>query len=406
MCYVNMLCVVFLILGFTYPACGQNNQTSLEGWKYDDNTRSSWDILWTCLSAILACTWTALHIRVPKRTESAADPLRWKTLTWIVALIAPEIIAVRATSELLDAKHTAMRCNLAFQNFRIKSQTTSKELSASPWNTTHGFCVNMRGVILQTKDGWTYPINDGNITLLANAGVIKDTDIRARDINDRAKADSFAKGFSIIQSGWVACNVIARRVYDLPISAIEISTVAYVVCAAATYILWWNKPKDMVTRFIIPLQYDREGDDMPAEIRCIVSKDAESWIHCSRLDSKDSVGLGGALSILLILLFFPFVWVVGIYLSLKGEFSFKIFIADKLGFTTMLYQRKVAYEAQRDPKEVSRSEEISREETSAQLGTEYRVDRRVEVLSLPVALKLYSFMLASTLLFCGIHVAA
>ncbi|KAF8850972.1 hypothetical protein BDZ45DRAFT_602139, partial [Acephala macrosclerotiorum] len=45
--------------------------------------------------------------------------------------------------------------------------------------------------------------------------------------------------------------LIARRVQYLPISQLEIVTLAFSVWAVLTYILLWNKPKDIKSSFIV-----------------------------------------------------------------------------------------------------------------------------------------------------------
>ncbi|KAJ6189352.1 hypothetical protein N7519_004260 [Penicillium mononematosum] len=47
-----------------------SNPTTLVGWQFADDTRSTWDILWACFSNILACTWTVLHMDVGPPSQS------------------------------------------------------------------------------------------------------------------------------------------------------------------------------------------------------------------------------------------------------------------------------------------------------------------------------------------------
>ncbi|KAJ5082270.1 hypothetical protein N7532_011313 [Penicillium argentinense] len=61
----------------------------VEGWQLDDNNRSSWDILWACLSTILA-----------NRDESKGMWLFYKLLGWILAILAPEIMRAKAIEDL------------------------------------------------------------------------------------------------------------------------------------------------------------------------------------------------------------------------------------------------------------------------------------------------------------------
>lgn len=99
-----------LFLSLVQESFAQTNSTVLEGWQFDGNDRSSWDILWTCLSTILACTWTALHVQVYEYDKTTAI---WKSLSWIAAVLAPELMAFRAVQEFWEVKLLVARCNSA-----------------------------------------------------------------------------------------------------------------------------------------------------------------------------------------------------------------------------------------------------------------------------------------------------
>ncbi|KAI5458683.1 hypothetical protein BGZ63DRAFT_456491 [Mariannaea sp. PMI_226] len=139
------------------------------------------------------------------------------------------------------------------------------------------FCVIMRGVALQTTDEWIYILHGRDMETLVEAGIISSSDIGDRDIQDRAKADSFAKGFTVLQSVWAFINVISRAAYDLPLAPIELSALAYVACSLASYAFWWHKPKDMTTPIVINLQCAL--NDLPKELRDIRNAHPWSWIN-------------------------------------------------------------------------------------------------------------------------------
>lgn len=155
-------------------------------------------------------------------------------------------MAGTAAEELWQARSAVARCNAAFRIVNNEGgDPGSSEVPKTPktdefdgrWGTAQGFCLGMNGVLLQTKDDWTYPVHCSNVVALIETRVIKPSHLRTTDIQDRAKADSFAKGFTLLQAFWVTCNVIARRAYNMPITALEIATVAYISCAAATYVI-------------------------------------------------------------------------------------------------------------------------------------------------------------------------
>ena len=67
------------------------------------------------------------------------------------------------------------------------------------------------------------------------------------DLEDRSKGDVFVKGAAILQLTWLVIQMIARASEDLAISLLEVMTLAFAVCAIATYILLWHKPQDVMT---------------------------------------------------------------------------------------------------------------------------------------------------------------
>ncbi|CAI7572942.1 unnamed protein product [Penicillium glandicola] len=316
---------IALLLSFAKRSLAQSSST-VEGWQFDGNTRTSWDILWTNLSTILACTWTALHLSVPRRKESEGSRLSDKILAWIIAILAPELMTATAAEDFVRARSITARCNAAFdaidngktkpneraeagdnvgpaKNTGLEEKAESEQKpepgkqfepvplsskSKEHWKYIHGFCLNMHGVLLQTKDGWTYRVHSGNVVPFINAGVIKRSHLKSREIKDRAKADSLAKVFTLLQSFWVTCNIIARRAYDLPISPLEISTVAYVACAVIAYSMWWHKPKDMETPITIHLQHDRYDDYVQSQLKDVFNGNDENWIH--RDDLNEDTG--------------------------------------------------------------------------------------------------------------------
>jgi hypothetical protein len=74
------------------------NSTALQGWQFNDNSRSSWDIVWTCLTTIFACTWTVLRQGVPARNKSQALITASKLWVFTLNFLAPES-SYRKTNE-------------------------------------------------------------------------------------------------------------------------------------------------------------------------------------------------------------------------------------------------------------------------------------------------------------------
>ncbi|EIN12215.1 hypothetical protein PUNSTDRAFT_130485 [Punctularia strigosozonata HHB-11173 SS5] len=67
-------------------------------------------------------------------------------------------------------------------------------------------------------------------------------DLSEISITDRTKASSLSKALLIAQVAWFCANCLSRIVQHLPLSLLEVSTVAHGLCTLITYLLWWSKP--------------------------------------------------------------------------------------------------------------------------------------------------------------------
>ena len=68
------------------------------------NDRSLWDILWSCLATIFACSWVSIHPNIPGPNESWwRIPLRrLELMFW--AIVGPEMIISWAFRQWLGAR--------------------------------------------------------------------------------------------------------------------------------------------------------------------------------------------------------------------------------------------------------------------------------------------------------------
>ena len=66
--------------------------------------RTIWDILWSCLATIFACSWVSIHPNIPSANESSRRIFlrRLELMFW--AVIAPETIITWALRQWLGAR--------------------------------------------------------------------------------------------------------------------------------------------------------------------------------------------------------------------------------------------------------------------------------------------------------------
>ena len=65
------------------------------------------------------------------------------------------------------------------------------------------------------------------------------------DIQDRSKSDSLAKALVLIQTGWFIIQCIVRWIEHLPLTQLEITTLAYAAVNFGIYLAWWDKPRNV-----------------------------------------------------------------------------------------------------------------------------------------------------------------
>ena len=81
------------------------------------------------------------------------------------------------------------------------------------------------------------------------------------EIKDKGKSDWLAKSLALFQTSWFVMQCIARAVEHLPVTHLEIVTLAYAAVNLVIYIFWWNKPLN-VNR---PVRVFRKSDPNAAD---------------------------------------------------------------------------------------------------------------------------------------------
>ncbi|KAG2065886.1 hypothetical protein BDR04DRAFT_131665 [Suillus decipiens] len=78
------------------------------------NTRTFWDIIWSCAATLFACTWTAVHPNIPGLDGDKLIVFSRRLGFMMTALISPELMIIFATIQFLSARDTADVFNDAF----------------------------------------------------------------------------------------------------------------------------------------------------------------------------------------------------------------------------------------------------------------------------------------------------
>ncbi|KZP21836.1 hypothetical protein FIBSPDRAFT_1043933 [Athelia psychrophila] len=118
------------------------------------------------------------------------------------------------------------------------------------WTWSHGFFLAMGGFHLYDKDGPLYPLSPANVLeLVARGHLVPPT---ADEISDKSKGDWLSKGVAISQTAWFVVQCITRHVHGLPVTRLEVMTLAYTVITVAMYVVWWKKPLNVQCAVRVP----------------------------------------------------------------------------------------------------------------------------------------------------------
>ena len=121
---------------------------------------------------------------------------------------------------------------------------------------THGFFITMGGFHLfepssqeTSNDSQTWISREDDKPLhpllamdLKRDNIYPFTMPTEAEIKDKGKSDWLAKSLVLLQTSWFVMQCIARAIEHLPVTHLEIVTLAYAAMNFVIYIFWWNKP--------------------------------------------------------------------------------------------------------------------------------------------------------------------
>jgi len=125
---------------------------------------------------------------------------------------------------------------------RLAAATLAKKHKREGWTITHGFFATMGGFMEyegNTPIRVLLPEQLESYSLTGNGDFPR---IAKAEIEDRSKGDAISKGFVMLQTGWFVTQCIARGVQGLPITELELVTVAFAALNFVIYVIWWDKP--------------------------------------------------------------------------------------------------------------------------------------------------------------------
>ncbi|KZP22259.1 hypothetical protein FIBSPDRAFT_1043726 [Athelia psychrophila] len=258
--------------------------------------RTIWNIIWSCLATIFACAWVAVHRNVPDPASSMTRVSLDRIAITICALLVPEYMIGWAARQWLVAHRIAKKneglaeearrrvlpvqvhaardsaiwlqfeepykillLEEANQVYRHDQAMKTKAMTDKgwtgtwyrfhakfvsnddpKWTNTHGFFTLMGGFYYLEPGNDPRPLSPEEVENHIKNGSLELPD--KSDISDKSKGDALSKLFASLQTIWFVMQSIARPIQHLPLTKLEIATLAYTSINVAMYGFWWYKP--------------------------------------------------------------------------------------------------------------------------------------------------------------------
>lgn len=142
--------------------------------------------------------------------------------------------------------------------------------------------------MLHERDGTSHPLLPEELDRLYAAREIEFPAVPAAEIEDKSKGDAISKGLVILQTSWFTIQCVARGIRHLPLTGLELATLAFTVLNFFTYLVWWKKPQDVNC----PIAVYRKAKLFPLQKTDLYDEHSNEWRQhagdSSKLENDDT----------------------------------------------------------------------------------------------------------------------
>ena len=240
--------VVFTVMG-TVTAAPLSNDTNtgaiisvlsgsshLVGFVDDPNQRGTYSLVISCLLTLILCVWSALHLNVPRPDDTVWYRF-WVNTRWILTgVYAPELVVFTAWRQWSSARILGRKVHAKY------SRSDGPKMPRHSWSLAHDFFACTGGFAFEfdkpksSTDGiksflpadcpHRLTLTARGVAFLSSCGRLPD--VPRGDIMDKSKANTLAKALVIIQASWLLIQVVGRLIAKLPVTLLEVNTIAHV----------------------------------------------------------------------------------------------------------------------------------------------------------------------------------
>lgn len=218
------------------------------GYVPDPKGRGTLSLVLSCLLTLLLCVWQALHLNVPAHRQTPWQRCL-QNLRWIITgIYAPEFVVFTAWRQW-SSSNILSSIILESHVKKIKDDRIESEYQQFnrpyEWTQTHSFFTSTGGFAFEVEqDPDKLPflphgcskrltITARGMALLARCGKLPQ--VRVEEILDKSKANALAKALIVIQATWMLIQTVGRFYGGLPVTLLEVNTVAHVLAYQANF---------------------------------------------------------------------------------------------------------------------------------------------------------------------------
>ena len=206
----------------------------------DPNGRGTFSLIISCVLTLTLCVWSALHLNVPSKSQTTMASLMTQ-FRWIVTgVYAPELVVFTAWRQWSSAKLLSNLVDECGQAMKPPHDNGEERINlpdrpSYEWTMTHSFFASTGGFAFDAADDDAQYLPTGlkrltltarGVALLASCGHLPN--VSEAEITDKSKANNVAKALVIIQALWMLLQVIGRLFAALPVTLLEVNTIAHV----------------------------------------------------------------------------------------------------------------------------------------------------------------------------------
>ncbi|EHK19811.1 uncharacterized protein TRIVIDRAFT_203391 [Trichoderma virens Gv29-8] len=243
------------------------------GWQPGGCYRGTWNIISTCLSTIIACTWSIQHLNIPATDDTQFQKNKRKMKWMIITVLFPELVLIHAIFEfhmawkalrLMSDKEKPVKWPWWFRNpplswlpycrrylkdknlddqeaKNLESQDAKDQPKKEKWTLAHCYFANMGG-FMYIKGKERLPVTAQQ---LAEDDSYLCLEITEEDIKDKSKQDWLAKLFAALQILQLILSIITRHIQGVHFSQLETVTLSFAICGVLIYCTYFYKPQNI-----------------------------------------------------------------------------------------------------------------------------------------------------------------